>query len=324
MSGNIASPSEKDYFCLSATGGQTYQISVDLASLSDSVLEVYSPDGVTKIAENDDGGTGTASYLEWTAPGTGVYRLAVRGYGSDTGSYTITVQSSAAADPCNGSGARLTGSGDVFFSDQYENSASCQWLISCSSGHPSIHFTQFETESNFDFVNVFDGSSTGSTQLAHLSGSSLSQSDYSASSRSMVVQFTADASVAAGGFELSYNCGAHRRLSTGATHTAKVVQHGVYSPTKKGSTGDLTDEEMIARFPSLYALLTALSSPSTESRQEHKGIPHNIWLLFINTLVRKASATPEGSALLAQFQQEEAETAAAAKEFAHAMTGSGR
>jgi hypothetical protein len=162
LSGNIASAHEKDYYCLSATGGQTYEIGVDLASLGDSVLEVYSPDGVTKIAEDDDGGSGTASYLVWTAPGTGQYRLAVRGYGSDTGTYTISVQDSAAADPCNGSGgASLSGSGDIFFSDQYENSASCQWTLSCSSGHPHIHFSQFETERNFDFVNVYDGSSSG-------------------------------------------------------------------------------------------------------------------------------------------------------------------
>lgn len=322
LSGNIASAHEKDYYCLSATGGQTYEIGVDLASLGDSVLEVYSPDGVTKIAEDDDGGSGTASYLVWTAPGTGQYRLAVRGYGSDTGTYTISVQDSAAADPCNGSGgASLSGSGDIFFSDQYENSASCQWTLSCSSGHPHIHFSQFETERNFDFVNVYDGSSSGSSRLAHLSGPSADQQDFTGSSRSMVVEFTADGSVTAGGFELHYSCGAHRRMGT--MHPAKVVQPSVYAHEKKRKDlMELTDEEIISRFSSLHALLTALSTPSPDGRnQEYKGVPHNIWLLFINTLVRKAASTPEGAALLATFQEEQAETARVAKAFADAMIG---
>jgi hypothetical protein len=98
--GNIQSSGDTETWCLNAQGGTTYLISVELAGLSDSVLEVYDPSGSNKLAEDDDGGVGTASYLEWTAPGSGMYRLVVKGYGSRTGTYQISVSSSAADDPC--------------------------------------------------------------------------------------------------------------------------------------------------------------------------------------------------------------------------------
>ena len=44
-------------------------------------------------------------------------------------------------------------------------------------------------------------------------------------------------------------------------------------------------------------------------------------MLFINTLVQKAAGTPEGAALLAQFKEENAATAAAARDFAAALYG---
>jgi hypothetical protein len=274
--GNIASANEKDWYCLSARGGQTYAIDVDCnaGSLGDSVLEVYSPDGRTKIAENDDGGSGTASYLEWTAPSTGNYRLAVRGYSSHTGTYTIQVGSSAATDPCQG-GAQLTGSGDIFFSDQYENDAHCQWLLSCTSGYPHVHFSRFTTESNYDFVNIYDGSSSSSSRLAHLSGSSLSNRDYIASNHAMTVEFTADGSVAGGGFDLSYSCDSHHRRMDGG-----LVDKDVAPPVAMDNSlinraaHELTDDELLTRFADLHALLKALLNPPSDgSAAEYKGIP---------------------------------------------------
>ena len=59
-------------------------------------------------------------------------------------------------------------------------------------------------------MNIFDGSSTGSTRLAHLSGAltDLAHADYSSSGRAMVVQFTSDGSVSGTGFDASYSCAA--------------------------------------------------------------------------------------------------------------------
>ena len=119
------------------------------------------------------------------------------------------------------SGAQLQGSGDIFFSDQYEDSASCQWTITCRTGHPQVHFNNFNTEHNFDFVSVYDGSSTSSSRLAHLSGamSDLAHTDYSGSSRAMVLQFTSDGSVQGTGFDATYSCAASSSSSSSSACT---------------------------------------------------------------------------------------------------------
>ena len=36
----------------------------------------------------------------------------------------------------------------------------CRWILTCTSRYPTITFDSFETETNFDFVNIYDGSST--------------------------------------------------------------------------------------------------------------------------------------------------------------------
>ena len=50
-------------------------------------------------------------------------------------------------------------------------------------------------------------------------------------------------------------------------------------------------------------------------------VRHKIWLLFINSLVRKAADTPEGARLIAQFRRENADTAAAARDLAATLYG---
>ena len=70
--------------------GQSYQIDVALGTLDDSVLTIYDADG-WEVAYNDDYGEGSASRIMWEVPATGVYYVEVSGYGSSTGSYTLTV-----------------------------------------------------------------------------------------------------------------------------------------------------------------------------------------------------------------------------------------
>jgi len=74
----------------------------NLASRSDTYVYLYDTDGTTELARNDDGGTGWASRLTWSAPVTGTYYVAVRHayptiYGADTG-YELTVTSMDPAD----------------------------------------------------------------------------------------------------------------------------------------------------------------------------------------------------------------------------------
>jgi len=222
-SGSISSGPAR--YSLAATAGTTYEITVTLGTLSDSVLTVYDTDGSTTLVVNDDYGGGLASYVEWTAPNTGTYTVEVRGYGStDRGSFSVEVDGGASIDPCGSdSGAALPGdSGTVTYmpEGQYGTNLNCLWHVSCSGSNDvaSLTFTGFDTESSWDFVNIYSGSivpTAADSPQAHLSGSidDLSSLSYSSSSPQMTVQFTTDGSVARGGFSAEYTCGA----ATGGT-----------------------------------------------------------------------------------------------------------
>ena len=136
--GNIDTGGTSITYCLAATGGTTYQISVDLETLADSTLTLFTPDGATQLAENDDYGAGLSSYLEWTAPADGTYRIAVAGYGTETGTFILSVVTGAAGgnDPCNGGSTMDQSTGNIFFSNAYETGATCDWTITCTNGSP--------------------------------------------------------------------------------------------------------------------------------------------------------------------------------------------
>ena len=80
-----------DYFVFRAEEGQTYVMVVSLGTLTDSTLGLYDSNG-EELDWNDDYGDSAGSRIEWTAPATGEYFLAVEGFDVDaTGTYTLTV-----------------------------------------------------------------------------------------------------------------------------------------------------------------------------------------------------------------------------------------
>ena len=84
-----------DYFVFQAEEGQTYVMVVSLGTLTDSALGLYDSTGF-EVDWNDDYGDTMGSRIEWTAPTTGEYFLAVEGFDSDsTGTYTLTVTAAA-------------------------------------------------------------------------------------------------------------------------------------------------------------------------------------------------------------------------------------
>ena len=90
--GNIEYSGDQDLFQFQATSGSSYEVSVELVSLSDSVLRVIDTDGTSELAFDDDGGGSLASRLVWSAPIDGTYYLDVRSFGSSgTGTYRLTV-----------------------------------------------------------------------------------------------------------------------------------------------------------------------------------------------------------------------------------------
>ena len=89
--GNLDYNGDIDYFSFTARSGQIYQIDVALGTLGDSVMALLDADPSWVLAENDDYGDSYASRIIWEATESGDYFIAVGAWGSDTGSYTLTI-----------------------------------------------------------------------------------------------------------------------------------------------------------------------------------------------------------------------------------------
>jgi uncharacterized protein YkwD len=87
---------DEDWIVFEAVADATYRIeTVNLSTGTDTVLELYTSDGSTRLAANDDGGEGRASLLEYTFSQAGSYAIKVRPYGGagDPGStYDVQVE----------------------------------------------------------------------------------------------------------------------------------------------------------------------------------------------------------------------------------------
>jgi hypothetical protein len=111
-------------------------------------------------------------------------------------------------DPCYGDGIQM-GEGNIDNDNGYSNGMSCRWAISCSDGTvPTISFNNFNTESGWDYVYIYDGDSTSDDRLGSYSGSS-TPADVYASGSEMLIRFTTDGSVTRsnGPFNADITCG---------------------------------------------------------------------------------------------------------------------
>ena len=236
VQGNLAHAGDIDYYSFTATAGTAYQISTELTTLPDSVVIVYGSDRSTELAQNDDGPEGppgsphnTASFLTWTAPSTGSFYIAVRGFDpSQHGGYSLTLASGSSptgpGGACAPGGSTLSnGHGSISFTgDQYQNSATCDWHITCPQAgtRASVTFRRLDVEQGFDHVNMYEGTTAQGTQLGSLTGSlpdDPSQRSIHATGPTMLVEFTSDASVTGGGFEAQYSCVRSATPGTGPT-----------------------------------------------------------------------------------------------------------
>jgi hypothetical protein len=70
------------------------------STVFDTVVQVYRAGNVTVLAEDDDGGDGTSSRLDFVAPESGDYLVCVASYGGrGAGAYTVDVTPAAALPP---------------------------------------------------------------------------------------------------------------------------------------------------------------------------------------------------------------------------------
>jgi hypothetical protein len=89
--GQLTSADDADWFSFEATAGQSYEITAELLSLSDSLLRLIDTDGLTELAYNDDSPVGLGSRILWTAPTTGRRFIAVSGFSGSVGNYRLNV-----------------------------------------------------------------------------------------------------------------------------------------------------------------------------------------------------------------------------------------
>ena len=82
-----------DYFRFTAEEGQIYRISVEHGTLGHTSITLYGPDGMSELRnewqgriEGPDG-----PQIQWRAPSTDTYYLAVQNFGGKTGDYTFTI-----------------------------------------------------------------------------------------------------------------------------------------------------------------------------------------------------------------------------------------
>lgn len=88
-------PTDRDWYRVRLEAGESYRILVNSAGadpLSDPLVRMLNAQG-EQLAMDDDGGEGLNSYLEFTAPTTGVYYVEARGFSDEaTGGYTISMR----------------------------------------------------------------------------------------------------------------------------------------------------------------------------------------------------------------------------------------
>ena len=97
VSGTLESGRDLDWFRVSLNAGQRYSFSLDGVTLSDPYLVLRSATG-TWLAYDDDGGTGLNALLSYTPTTSGTYYLEARAFGTETGTYTLGVNTSGSAD----------------------------------------------------------------------------------------------------------------------------------------------------------------------------------------------------------------------------------
>ena len=83
----------------------------------------------------------------------------------------------------------------------YTSNQNCQFTISTGSAI-TLSFTLFDTEAGYDFVKVYDGSSSSGSLLGTFSGSNIPSAV--TSTADMYVEFSADGSVEGSGFVATY------------------------------------------------------------------------------------------------------------------------
>lgn len=150
--------------------------------------------------------------------------LVTNSYGADSLTKTAYINVVNSFNMCSGTTSTAASSGALFDSGgasaNYSSSENCNFLISpaCASS-VTLNFSTFNTESGYDYLNVYNGTSTSAPLLLSADGSSIPAS-VTANSGSMFITFTSDVSVEYPGFEANWTS------VTSSSTTAPIAYFG--------------------------------------------------------------------------------------------------
>lgn len=86
----------------------------------------------------------------------------------------------------------------------YTNRTNCRWLIQpVGATYVTLTFSAFRTERGYDFVRIYDGTTTSAPLIGSYSGDSLPM-PITANSGKMLIVFTSDSSITRAGWQASY------------------------------------------------------------------------------------------------------------------------
>lgn len=120
--------------------------------------------------------------------------------------WSATYISSTEASCTNETLTNMSGSvSDNSGSANYTNNMTCSKLIQPSGAKSiTLNFISFNTESGYDFVRIYDGTTTNSPLLGEFSGSSLPP-EINSSGGNMLITFITDARIVAPGWSATYS-----------------------------------------------------------------------------------------------------------------------
>ncbi len=184
--------------------------------------------------------TGGALYILFTTDGS-------YGYAGFSGYY----QCSTCSDLTNLSDC--TGSfGDGSEAVNYSEYSNCSWLVNVDGAvNLTFDFTNMDTESCCDFVQIYDGPDANFPLLSNVSGSTL-QTGIVTSSGIAFVKFVTDGSISGTGWGLNYSCS-----------TVGVEEEGFNSVADMSAYPNPADNELQVIIPSNFKqsiVLTAYNS----------------------------------------------------------------
>jgi len=201
-----------DKYCMwvvSASGPITLKFTSFATEANFDVVKIYN--GVSVNAGLLGSFSGTTLPIAVTSTGSSMTIVFSSDSSVEAAGFYATVTSAVApaARDC-GAGTVSASSAPITISDgsaNYAKFANCRWTVAATGTSPSsitVSFTSFATETNYDFVKIFNGTETTSgTLLRSLSGSPAVPFSVSVKATSIVITLTSDDTIEAAGFEAS-------------------------------------------------------------------------------------------------------------------------